>query len=245
MGTDQVVCSVATCNLPVFDKYDRYCMQHVHISPNERVRDFDITEKTSLAALIKDVRAVTRYTWYFRPDDASVHAAELSLRIATEWKDISYNAIARLAVIMQYIYGTMVALKDNLDPSIPNSPNMSPLRETRASLTYLEEHCKIRAAKYSDLARDVPPLHYHRRRLYLQGADVWWKSHLKIKAMRETLGWLHFALDRFILTAEKARGWYMPDQDRMVLLMDAEILGGLAEALFKTSLLHYQELITV
>lgn len=237
-------CAAPSCDLQVFDRYDKFCIRHIPISPNTRVRDFDITESTSMTALVRDLRAITRYTWYLRPDEAFVHVAELSLKIASEWKVVSYDAIARLAVFMHYIHAVASTIKYKSN-CFPEPPDLKPLSETRASLMYLLEHFQLHAAKLSDLSKDVKPLFFQRRRMYLQAADVWWKSRLKIEALRESLGWLCMSLKPFTASVRAARDGLLDEHALIVLSMDAEVLGGLAEVLFKTVLLHYQELLTV
>jgi hypothetical protein len=243
------LCAIPSCKEQVSTKTDKYCIKHIQISPNERVRDFDITEKASMDELIRDMRAITRYTWYWRPDPEAVEVAELSLRIALEWKVVSYDAIARLAALMQYMYCTMAALEPvdvYLQPfCLPEPPDYQPLAETRASLIYLMEHCQIHAARFAGVARSLPVTAFVKRRSFQQAADVWWKSRLKIEAFEKALGWLWFSLKRFITSASHGRREGLKANDRTVLRMDAEVLGGLAETLFKTALLHYQELITV
>ena len=245
MGSRHRRCAAESCNQVVFDRDERFCMKHVPISPNQRVRDFDITERTSMESLISDMRAITRYTWYMRPSVSTVCIAETSLRIADEWKVVCYQAIGRLAVTVHYVYAAQAALESYA--ALPEPPDIGPLVETRASLRYLMEHCQIHAARFSDLSRELTPLHYVKRRIYLQAADVWWKSRLKIDALRESMGWLCFSLKRFDASIRPARAdtVALSDPLRRVLIMDADILGALAEAQFKTVLLHYQELITL
>lgn len=244
------ICSFPSCNEQVFSKTEKYCMRHTQISPNERVRDFDITEKASMDALIKDMRAITRYTWYWRrPDEEALDVAHVSLRIALEWKVVSYDAIARLAALMQYIYCTMEALQPvdvYLHPfCLPEPPDYKPLAETRASLVYLQEICQVQAARFAALGRTLPMTAFVRRRSLMQAADVWWKSKLKLEAFEKALGWLWFSLKRFTTSASAGRTEGLRSNERTVLWMDAEVMGGLTETLFKTALLHYQELITV
>lgn len=243
-------CPISSCNEQVFSKTEKYCMRHIQISPNERVRDFDITEKASMDVLIKDMRSITRYTWYWgRPDEESVEVAQVSLRIAMEWKVVSYDAIARLAALMQYLYCTMEALQPvdvYLPPfCLPEPPNYKPLAETRGSLVYLQEICQVQAARFAGLAKTLPITAFIKRRSLMQAADVWWKSRLKLEAFEKALGWLWFSLKRFTTSASAGRTEGLRSNERTVLWMDAEVLGGLAETLFKTALLHYQELITV
>ncbi|GAQ89842.1 hypothetical protein KFL_005680090 [Klebsormidium nitens] len=222
-------------------------MKHFNVSPNQRVRDFDITEKTSMDAIMKDLRAITRYTWYCKPDEDDVRVAELSLQYALQWKAVSYDAIARLAVVMQYLYCTMAALEPvdvYLNPhSLSEEPDYQPLGEIRSSLMYLIESCGIHAAKFSGLSRSLPLVAFARRRCYKQAADVWWKSRLKLEAFHKSLGWMWFTFKRFTQAASVARREGLAARERTVLRMDAEVLGGLAETLFKTALLHYQELL--
>lgn len=252
MGTKGRLCAVDSCDAAVFDKRDKFCMKHIPISFTERVRDFDITEKTSMASLISDMRAITRYTWYIRPSEDAMYVAEHSLRLAGEWKMVCYDAITRLAVIAHYVYTAHDALREwsnegsNVQGSLPEPPDPKPLVETGASLSYLMENFQIHAARFSDLSRDVTPIHYKKRKTYLQAADVWWKSRLKVEALREAVGWLSFSLKKFDARMRLGRSKEgLSEQDRTVLQMDAEVLGGLAEALFKTVLLHYQELISL
>jgi hypothetical protein len=245
MGSKRRTCAVPTCDAPIFDKYDRYYVKHIPISPNERVRDFDITEKTSMECLISDMRSITRYTWYMQPSASAISVAENSLRIADEWRVVCYDAIGRLAVIVHYVYAAKGALEAS--SMLPEPPDHKPLVETRASLMYMMEHCQIHAARFADISKGLTPVHFLKRRMYLQAADVWWKSRLKIDALRETLGWLEFSLKRFdaSVRAAKESPTSLSRSAREVLSMDAEVLGGLGEALFKTVLLHYQELITL
>ncbi|GAQ91106.1 hypothetical protein KFL_007280050 [Klebsormidium nitens] len=177
-------------------------------------------------AIMKDLHALTRYTWYYKPDEDDVQVAELSLQYALQWKAVSYDAIARLAVVMQYLYCTMAALEPvdvYLNPySLPEEPDYHPLGETRSSLMYLIESCGIHAAKFSGLSRSLPLVAFARRRCYRQAADVWWKSRLKLEAFHKALGWLWFTLKRFTQAASLARREGLAARERTVLRMDAE-----------------------
>jgi hypothetical protein len=204
-----------------------------------------LTEKGDMADLIYELRKITQIRHMFKPGDAACDIARVSLSKAEQWRMVCYNAIARLAVAMQYIRESQSSLDTDSPDNAPTPLDVKSICETRTSFQYLVELFDIQAKRFAGLSRDLGFASFRKKRSYSLAASVWFKSRLKVEALNTCMDWLCFSIKRFIRSMVKFKDYELSDNGRIVLLMDAEIIETLCETLFNTALISYTELITL